>query len=334
MEYSDDGKFFWDGNDWQPIDESTEGSPPVTGPSGSPDDSITTSESNSNELTHHFFENNDAIYMAISALIPVAILFYVLPNFDGDEPYSMYEDLLLQILFVISCFLMIGYGYALRTRSFARVDVILATVAVPCLLWTLFAFGPWTYYMLLSVIAVGALALNIYVPKSRNFIPIISIFTMWYLTLGYLYNYGDNFVREMWSTYPSGEIGDFQQEFQNFFNILLPIFFFTTLAPSFIFGKSVDFDSSSQSHGYVSISEATQAVLPAILLILISGGLGLSIAIPSESLEGIMMGSLIAIIDTILGPEWKKIYTYALDSGMNFLSFGDSMYVEIEKCKI
>ena len=43
--------------------------------------------------------------------------------------------------------------------------------------------------------------------------------------------------------------------------------------------------------------------------------------------------SLIAIVDAILGKEWKNIYTYALESNMNFLSFGDSMYTEINKCK-
>ena len=44
--------------------------------------------------------------------------------------------------------------------------------------------------------------------------------------------------------------------------------------------------------------------------------------------------SLIAIIDSILGSEWKNLYEYALESGMKFLSFGDSMYIEIDRCKI
>ena len=44
--------------------------------------------------------------------------------------------------------------------------------------------------------------------------------------------------------------------------------------------------------------------------------------------------SLIAIIDTILGSKWKEIYRYTLESEMNFLSFGDSMYIEFDKCKI
>ena len=43
--------------------------------------------------------------------------------------------------------------------------------------------------------------------------------------------------------------------------------------------------------------------------------------------------SLIAIVDAILGKEWKNIYNFALESNMNFLSFGDSMYTEITKCK-
>lgn len=39
--------------------------------------------------------------------------------------------------------------------------------------------------------------------------------------------------------------------------------------------------------------------------------------------------SLLAIIELILGSEWKDVYEYALDSNMKFLSFGDSMLLDI-----
>ena len=43
--------------------------------------------------------------------------------------------------------------------------------------------------------------------------------------------------------------------------------------------------------------------------------------------------SLIAIIDSMLGESWRDIYEYALNSGLLFLSFGDSMYIDLDKCK-
>lgn len=43
--------------------------------------------------------------------------------------------------------------------------------------------------------------------------------------------------------------------------------------------------------------------------------------------------SLLAIIDTLLHDEWLNIYNYALNSGLYFLSFGDSMYIDIDKCR-
>ena len=43
--------------------------------------------------------------------------------------------------------------------------------------------------------------------------------------------------------------------------------------------------------------------------------------------------SLLAIIDSMLGESWKEIYEYALNSGLLFLSFGDSMYIDLDQCK-
>ena len=44
--------------------------------------------------------------------------------------------------------------------------------------------------------------------------------------------------------------------------------------------------------------------------------------------------SLLAIIDSLLEDDWINIYNYALNSGLYFLSFGDAMYIDIDKCKI
>ena len=44
--------------------------------------------------------------------------------------------------------------------------------------------------------------------------------------------------------------------------------------------------------------------------------------------------SLLAIIDSLLEDNWLEIYEYALNSGLSFLSFGDSMYIDIDKCRI
>jgi len=43
--------------------------------------------------------------------------------------------------------------------------------------------------------------------------------------------------------------------------------------------------------------------------------------------------TLLALIDAIV-TDWKDVYTFAIDNEFNFLSFGDSMYIDIEKCKI
>ena len=43
--------------------------------------------------------------------------------------------------------------------------------------------------------------------------------------------------------------------------------------------------------------------------------------------------TLLAIIDSMLGESWREIYEYALNSGLLFLSFGDSMYIDLDKCK-
>ena len=43
--------------------------------------------------------------------------------------------------------------------------------------------------------------------------------------------------------------------------------------------------------------------------------------------------SLLAIIDSLLYDEWLNTYNYALKSGLSFLSFGDSMYIDIDKCR-
>ena len=43
--------------------------------------------------------------------------------------------------------------------------------------------------------------------------------------------------------------------------------------------------------------------------------------------------TLLALIDAIVA-DWKDVYSFAIDNEFNFLSFGDSMYIDIEKCKI
>ncbi len=44
--------------------------------------------------------------------------------------------------------------------------------------------------------------------------------------------------------------------------------------------------------------------------------------------------SLLAIIDSLLQDSWREVYEYALNSNLQFLSFGDAMYIELDKCKI
>ena len=44
--------------------------------------------------------------------------------------------------------------------------------------------------------------------------------------------------------------------------------------------------------------------------------------------------SLLAIIDSLLGDSWREVYEYAQNSNLQFLSFGDSMYIDLDKCKI
>lgn len=41
--------------------------------------------------------------------------------------------------------------------------------------------------------------------------------------------------------------------------------------------------------------------------------------------------TLLVLIATLLGPRWRDVYQYALDSGYQFLSFGDAMYIEVAR---
>jgi S-adenosylmethionine:tRNA ribosyltransferase-isomerase len=40
---------------------------------------------------------------------------------------------------------------------------------------------------------------------------------------------------------------------------------------------------------------------------------------------------LLVLVSTLIGERWKVAYEHALDSGYRFLSFGDAMFLEIER---
>ncbi|MEN8113347.1 MAG: tRNA preQ1(34) S-adenosylmethionine ribosyltransferase-isomerase QueA [Actinomycetota bacterium] len=41
--------------------------------------------------------------------------------------------------------------------------------------------------------------------------------------------------------------------------------------------------------------------------------------------------TLIVMIAALVGPRWREVYAHALESGYRFLSFGDAMYIEVER---
>ena len=90
MEYSEDGEYVWDGEHWSPVENSALPNPESLEP-------IQYTKS----ITEHYFEWQDSVYMAISVLIPVVMIFYLKPNFDSNDPFEMYEGQLVNILLII-----------------------------------------------------------------------------------------------------------------------------------------------------------------------------------------------------------------------------------------
>jgi S-adenosylmethionine:tRNA ribosyltransferase-isomerase len=41
--------------------------------------------------------------------------------------------------------------------------------------------------------------------------------------------------------------------------------------------------------------------------------------------------SLLALVDTLVGPRWRDLYAEALRAGYRFLSFGDAMLLRGER---
>jgi S-adenosylmethionine:tRNA ribosyltransferase-isomerase len=41
--------------------------------------------------------------------------------------------------------------------------------------------------------------------------------------------------------------------------------------------------------------------------------------------------TLLVLISTLIGERWKVAYDHALDSGYRFLSFGDAMFLEVDR---
>ena len=289
MKYSEDGKYVWDGEHWSPIENSV--LPNSDSPQPMP---------YAKQITEHYFEWQDSIYTTISILIPVVMMFYLMPNFDSTEPFVLYEDQLASILLIIGSFLPIGYAYSLRRRSFAQGPIILAATGFSCLLWIIFAYGPWEYYLLLTAFVMGSLAANIYMPKVRDFLPVISIFVLWYLLqlFGEISYDPNSFVASMWHEYsPPSEDWSFGS--RSLFLSNYKIFFFIALASSFLTGESIK--SKPILDGYVPIRDAAVAVLPALALILFSLGVGTIIASASGTFEGIMIGVSFAIVGVVIG---------------------------------
>ena len=289
MEYSEDGEYVWDGEHWSPVENSA--LPNSDSPQPMP---------YAKQITEHYFEWQDSVYMAISVLIPVVMIFYLKPNFDSNDPFEMYEGQLVNILLIIGSFLPIGYAYSLRRRSFAQGPIMLYHTGISCLLWIIFAFGPWEYYLLLTAFVMGSLAANIYLPKVRDFLPVISIFVLWYLLQlpGEASYDPKSFVTSMWHDY-SPTLEDWSWNSRTLFLSNYKIFFFIALASSFLTGESVK--SKPISDGYVPIRDAALAVLPALALILFSLGVGTIIASASGTFEGIMIGASFAIVGMVIG---------------------------------
>jgi hypothetical protein len=301
MEYSEDGEYVWDGEHWSPVGNNVLQNP-------NPPETIELSKG----ITQHYFEFQDSIYIAISVLIPALMMFYLRLDFESTEPFAIYEDEWINILLILGSFLPIGYAYSLRRRSFAQGPFLLGITGFSCLLWIIFAYGPWEYYLLLTVIVTGSFAANIYLPRTRDFLPVISIFALWYvMQMNYQFSSysdwyipSDSFVRGMWEDYylihpPYGndtwranEISLFLANFE--------MFFFIALAPSFLTGKSIKSKHFADG-GYVPIRDAAVAVLPALALILFSLGVGTIIASASGTFEGIMIGVSFAIVGMVIG---------------------------------
>jgi|TARA_B100001741_G_scaffold182270_1_gene150066 hypothetical protein len=292
MEYSEDGEYVWDGEHWSPVENSALPNPESLEP-------IQYTKS----ITEHYFEWQDSIYIGISVLIPVIMMFYLIPNFDSTDPFANYEGELASILLIIGSFLPIGYAYSLRRRSFAQGPLILAATGVSCLLWIIFAYGPWEYYLLLTVFVMGCLAANIYMSKVRDFLPVISIFVLWQLLQQpgsqiWSISGSNSFLASMWHDY-NPPFEDWSMGSRSLFSTYNGIFFFIALATSFLTGDSIK--SKPITDGYVPIRDAALAVLPALALILFSLGVGTIIASASGTFEGIMIGASFAIVGMVIG---------------------------------
>jgi hypothetical protein len=289
---SEDGQWQWDGENWKTNHENVGATLPSVVTGFSDENAVTESkESQSPPLGSNLllskpyllFETKDALYIIASALIPLTMIYYFKANFTGyGETFAHLEGRFVPIMFVLVCFCLVGYAFALRTRVGRNENkLILGLVLAACILWAGISYGPPTYYMIITTIIVGFLALSLYEPKSRNMIPIISIFLLWLATHnngGFLSGAGQYTLLGLWDNWqPNYDADSISQLGQEIVGPLQDIFFLTALTPALFPKSSIKSSTpnSSSSGDYVSIFEATKAVLPALLLIVMSGSIGL-----------------------------------------------------------
>jgi len=168
----------------------------------------------------------------------------------------------------------------------------------------LFAYGPILFYSLLTLVVLGTLSLSIYVPKSRSFMPLISIFLLWSLVAG------SEFTENLfWNEYnPESE---FKHLGYRISQTLYPIFFFIALTPAFMHSHPIESVESHkyvtsdvahvnsiepvQSDKYITLSEASEAVLPALLLSVASIALGSVLILITGDVVGLFIGILVIV---------------------------------------
>jgi hypothetical protein len=328
---SDDGEWKWDGESWIKTHDNAEYTPPHVVTDSSNKYAGTESKESQNPplgsnllLTKPYllFETKDALYIIASVLIPITMLYYFRANYSDDEPFRHLEGHFVPIMLVFVCFCLVGYAFALRVRIGRNEDkLILGLVLAACIFWAGISNGPSTYYMIIASIIVGFLALSLYEPKSRNMIPIISIFILWLATQnnGALMSGGSqSSLFGLWDNWQYNYDADsISVTGMTIVRPLQDIFFLTALTPALCPKSNIKSSiPDSPSGDYVSIGEATEAVLPALLVIMMSGSIGLIFIYSGveESFASLMCGIMILCFGIVIAQF--KLLADAINRGI------------------
>ena len=261
--------------------------------------------------------SSDLKFVAVGILFPIIYIFYLTVNLDNSDPWFFLDynypvggetSTLFAVLWIIVSFGLVGWCIALlnRTPSPKFVFETIGILSSACLCWILLGYNSIIYYIIPTAMVVTSLALCMFVPHSRVFAPVIFALLLW----NFFVNPGDS-ITSLKNEYFS-ESTLVQSSYHYSRNISLEgLFFLFALMTSFISRPNSSNSNTSgvqknhnlsakkplqKATGYVTIDEAFQAVLPAIGLIFLSGGVGGIIMFIDNSIASVMVGILISSV--------------------------------------